>query len=103
MTDVAFTESEERRALRRRWRGWPRATAASTSRARTGGKTTELWLEIAKNGYLGINIPEEYGGGGGGIGDIAAVCEELAAQGLPAADDGGQPGDLRHGHHPLRH
>ncbi|MBJ7356322.1 acyl-CoA dehydrogenase family protein, partial [Nocardioides sp.] len=39
--------------------------------------------EIGKNGYLGINIPEEYGGGGGGIGDIAAVCEELAAQGCP--------------------
>ena len=54
-----------------------------TEKARSGGKTTELWLEIGKNGYLGINIPEEYGGGGGGIGDIAAVCEELAAQGCP--------------------
>ena len=64
---------------------WPRSTAASTSpqQARSGGKTTDLWLEIGKNGYLGINIPEEYGGGGGGIGDIAAVCEELAAQGCP--------------------
>ena len=54
-----------------------------TEKARSGGKTTELWLEIGRNGYLGINIPEEYGGGGGGIGDIAAVCEELAAQGCP--------------------
>ena len=54
-----------------------------TEKARSGGKTTDLWLEIGKNGYLGINIPEEYGGGGGGIGDIAAVCEELAAQGCP--------------------
>jgi alkylation response protein AidB-like acyl-CoA dehydrogenase len=58
--------------------------------ARSGGKTTDLWLAIGKNGYLGINIPEEYGGGGGGIGDIAAVCEELAAR-AAAADDG----DLR--------
>src|SRR5687767_8010492 len=85
MTDVAFSESEERRALRREV-----ARLASgygreyfTQQARSGGKTTELWLEIGKNGYLGINIPEEYGGGGGGIGDIAAVCEELAAQGCP--------------------
>ena len=54
-----------------------------TEKARAGEKTTELWLEIGRAGYLGINIPEEYGGGGGGIGDIAAVCEELAAQGCP--------------------
>ena len=54
-----------------------------TAQARSGGKTTDLWLEIGKNGYLGINIPEQYGGGGGGIGDVAAVCEELAAQGCP--------------------
>jgi alkylation response protein AidB-like acyl-CoA dehydrogenase len=85
MTDVAFSESEERQTLRREVarlaKGYGREYF--TQQARTGGKTTELWLEIAKNGYLGINIPEEYGGGGGGIGDIAAVCEELAAQGCP--------------------
>ena len=68
-----------------RWRSWPASTAATGSprRRAPASKTTELWLEIGKNGYLGINIPEEYGGGGGGIGDIAAVCEELAAQGCP--------------------
>jgi len=82
---TGYTESEERQALRREvaklagkyGREW------FTERARNGEKTTELWLEIGRNGYLGINIPEEYGGGGGGIGDIAAVCEELAAQGCP--------------------
>jgi alkylation response protein AidB-like acyl-CoA dehydrogenase len=84
-TTPAFTESEERQTLRREV-----AKLASgygreyfTKQARSGGKTTDLWLAIGKNGYLGINIPEEYGGGGGGIGDIAAVCEELAAQGCP--------------------
>ncbi len=81
----AFTESEERQELRKQV-----ARLASkygrgyfTERARSGGRTTDLWLEMGKNGYLGINIPEEYGGGGGGIGDVAAVCEELAAQGCP--------------------
>ena len=98
MTQIAFTESEERQALRRevaRLAG-KYGREYFTEQARSGGKTTDLWLEIGKSGYLGINIPEEYGGGGGGIGDIAAVCEELAAARLPAADDGGQPGHLRH-------
>jgi alkylation response protein AidB-like acyl-CoA dehydrogenase len=30
-----------------------------------------------------VNVPEEYGGGGGGITELAAVAEELAAQGCP--------------------
>ena len=85
MTDTAFTETDERRALRtavaKLASGYGREYF--TTQARGGGKTTELWLEIGKHGYLGINIPEEYGGGGGGIGDVAAVCEELAAQGCP--------------------
>jgi alkylation response protein AidB-like acyl-CoA dehydrogenase len=51
--------------------------------ARAGEKTTDLWLDMGKHGYLGVALPEEYGGGGGGIGDLAAVCEELAAQGCP--------------------
>ena len=82
---IAFSESEERQELRRQV-----AKLASgygreyfTRQARSGEKTTDLWLAIGKAGYLGVNIPEEYGGGGGGIGDVAAVCEELAAQGCP--------------------
>jgi alkylation response protein AidB-like acyl-CoA dehydrogenase len=85
MTETAFTESEERRALRREVAklasGYGRGYFVD--RARSGAKTTDLWLDIGRHGYLGINIPEEYGGGGGGIGDVAAVCEELAAQGCP--------------------
>ncbi len=81
----AYTESEERQELRKavsRLAG-TYGREYFTEKARSGGKTTDLWLDIAKNGYLGINVPEEYGGGGGGIGDVAAVCEELAAQGCP--------------------
>ena len=82
---VAFRESDERQTLRREVARLAKGYGRDyfTAQARSGAKTTDLWLEIAKNGYLGINIPEEYGGGGGGIGDIAAVCEELAAQGCP--------------------
>jgi alkylation response protein AidB-like acyl-CoA dehydrogenase len=81
----AFTESEERQELRRQVAKLASTygRAYFTEKARSGEKTTELWLAIGKAGYLGVNLPEEYGGGGGGIGDVAAVCEELAAQGCP--------------------
>jgi alkylation response protein AidB-like acyl-CoA dehydrogenase len=82
---IPFTESAERRALRTQVAklasGYGRAYFAK--QARGGGRTTELWRDIGRHGYLGVSIPEEYGGGGGGIGDLAAVCEELAAQGCP--------------------
>ena len=80
-----FTESDERKTLRKEVAKLAKSYGRDyfVQQARSGGKTTDLWLEIGKNGYLGINIPEEYGGGGGGIGDVAAVCEELAAQGCP--------------------
>jgi alkylation response protein AidB-like acyl-CoA dehydrogenase len=80
---TGFSESEERQALRaavadlgRRYGGeW------FLKKARAGEKSSELWDEAGKLGYLGVNVPEEYGGGGGNIGDLAAVGEELAAQG----------------------
>jgi alkylation response protein AidB-like acyl-CoA dehydrogenase len=52
-------------------------------KAKSGGHTDELWAEAGKLGYLGVSIPTEYGGGGGGITELAIVCEELAAAGCP--------------------
>ncbi len=82
---TAFTETEERQALRaavaKLASGFGREYFVG--QARSGGKTTDLWREIGRHGYLGVALPEEHGGGGGGIGDLAAVCEELAAQGCP--------------------
>lgn len=82
---MSFTESEERQALR--------ATVADLGmkygpryyrqQASSGGHTDQLWDEAGRLGYLGVNVAEEYGGGGGGIGDLAAVCEELCAAGCP--------------------
>ncbi|WP_018682998.1 acyl-CoA dehydrogenase family protein [Actinokineospora enzanensis] len=80
---MTFTEPPERQELRvavaalARKYGHEYALKA----ARSGGHTTELWAEAGRLGYLGVNVPEEYGGGGGGIGDLAAVCEELSAAG----------------------
>ena len=52
-------------------------------KARAGEKTTELWDEVGRLGYLGVNVPEEYGGGGRGITELAIVAEELATAGCP--------------------
>ncbi|MFE6692087.1 acyl-CoA dehydrogenase family protein [Streptomyces sp. NPDC057743] len=78
-------ESEEHRALRaavaalgkRYGREYFSAVVAD------GGHTDELWREAAKAGYLGVNLPEEYGGGGAGITELALVLEELGAAGCP--------------------
>ncbi|MGH1564073.1 acyl-CoA dehydrogenase family protein [Mumia sp. DW29H23] len=84
-SNAPFSESEERRALRKAVAELGRKYGRDYFNAayREGRKTTELWEEAGKLGYLGVAVPEEYGGGGGEIGDLAAVCEELAAAGCP--------------------
>ncbi|MEZ5210238.1 acyl-CoA/acyl-ACP dehydrogenase [Gordonia sp. PP30] len=49
--------------------------------ARQGRKTDELWKEAGDLGFIGVNLPEEYGGGGAGMYELAIVMEELAASG----------------------
>ncbi|OEJ26365.1 acyl-CoA dehydrogenase [Streptomyces agglomeratus] len=82
---TAVAETEEHRALRA-------AVAALGKRygrdyfatvVREGAHPDALWAEAAKLGYLGVNLPEEYGGGGGGIAELSIVLEELGAAGCP--------------------
>ena len=42
---------------------------------------TELWNALAEKGYLGVNLPERYGGGGLGMHALQAVGEEISAAG----------------------
>lgn len=83
MTDTGFIESPERKALRE-------AVAAMASsygseyyleKARSGQHTDELWQEAGKLGFIGVNLPEEYGGGGAGMYELALVMEEMSAAG----------------------
>ena len=69
-------ETEERKALRS-------AVAALGKRHGRAYDREALWSEAAKLGYLGVNLPEEYGGGGGGISELSIVLEELGAAGCP--------------------
>ena len=46
-----------------------------------GEPPSELWDALASKGYLGVNIPEDYGGGGLGMAALSWVGEEIAAAG----------------------
>lgn len=52
-------------------------------RAASHEPTTELWTDLARHGFVGISFPEEFGGGGAGMAELAIVCEESAAHGCP--------------------
>lgn len=80
-----YAESEEQQMLRRQVRDIGRKYGREyyAQKARDGEAPDELWQEVARHGFIGVNTPEEYGGGGLGISELAIVCEELAAAGCP--------------------
>jgi alkylation response protein AidB-like acyl-CoA dehydrogenase len=51
--------------------------------SRTGSPATELWSALGERGYLGVHLPEEFGGGGLGLQELTAVFEETSAAGCP--------------------
>jgi alkylation response protein AidB-like acyl-CoA dehydrogenase len=83
VTATGFVENDERRALRE-------AVAALVAdygsdyylnKARTQQHTDELWHAAGKLGFLGVNLPQEYGGGGAGMYELSLVMEEMSAGG----------------------
>ncbi|MFJ4692947.1 acyl-CoA dehydrogenase family protein [Streptomyces sp. NPDC088766] len=72
---TTLIESDEHKALR--------AAVSDFARHRQACDNGTLWREAAKLGYIGVNLPEEYGGGGGGIAELSLVSEELGAAGSP--------------------
>jgi alkylation response protein AidB-like acyl-CoA dehydrogenase len=80
-----FTETAEHGMLRQAVRkiGSDFGHDYFLDKARSGQKADELWEAVARSGFMGVNLPEEYGGGGMGILELSMVCEELAAMGCP--------------------
>ena len=90
MSDTSFIESPERQALRKS----VAALAANygqeyfLEKARNGGHTDELWREAGELGFIGVNLPEEYGGGGAGMYELAMMMQKAATL-YDAGDDMG--------------
>ncbi|MFE5709978.1 acyl-CoA dehydrogenase family protein [Streptomyces sp. NPDC056501] len=59
------------------------AVSALGHRHGPGFDRATLWAEAGKLGYLGVNLPEEYGGGGSGMAELSIVLEEAGAAGAP--------------------
>ncbi len=82
---MEFAESPEHELLR----ASVREVAAGfgheyyVEKVRHGGTLDELWDALGDLGFFGVHLPEEHGGGGAGITELAIVCEEVAAQGCP--------------------
>ncbi|MEV6473088.1 acyl-CoA dehydrogenase [Streptomyces sp. NPDC051657] len=88
-TGIGITE--EHRALAHSVRGWL-ARAAPPGEVRgildaespaSPGVRPAHWEGLAAQGLTGIHLPEAYGGGGGGLLDLAVVLEEAAYASLP--------------------
>jgi alkylation response protein AidB-like acyl-CoA dehydrogenase len=80
---TSFTENVERQALRKAVAGLVSnyGQAYYLEKARAQQHTDELWNEAGKLGFLGVNLPEQYGGGGAGMYELSLVMEEMSAHG----------------------
>lgn len=80
-----FIESEEQQLLRQAVAKLASSFGHSyyLEKSRTGEKASELWKACGDAGFLGVNLPEAYGGGGQGMAELAIVAEELSAAGCP--------------------
>jgi alkylation response protein AidB-like acyl-CoA dehydrogenase len=82
---VEFAETAEHKDLRAAVAAIARDFGPKyyAARAAEHRPCTELWATLGEQGFIGVNVPLERGGGGGGLTELAIVCEELAAQGTP--------------------
>ncbi|MGW6285366.1 acyl-CoA dehydrogenase [Streptomyces sp. NPDC055107] len=90
-TGTGIGITEEHRALAHSVRGWltraappgeVRGILDAGSPAAPGARPAH-WEGLAAQGLTGIHLPEAYGGGGGGLLDLAVVLEETAYASLP--------------------
>jgi alkylation response protein AidB-like acyl-CoA dehydrogenase len=76
-----FSLNEEQQMLKKSARDFLKSkydkTVLRELEATSSGHSSKLWKEMAKLDWLGIIIPEEYGGVGWGLMELAILFEEL--------------------------
>jgi alkylation response protein AidB-like acyl-CoA dehydrogenase len=84
-TSTVLTTSDEERAIRDAVGGIARSFGPDYYQQQVddGGNCGELWNALGANGYLGVHLPEKYGGGGLGLRELAIVVQETAVAGCP--------------------
>jgi alkylation response protein AidB-like acyl-CoA dehydrogenase len=82
---MSFVASDEERQIRESVAGIAAGFGPAYMKECVAQETppTELWDALAEKGFVGVNIPEEFDGGGRGMTELAAVMEELAFAGCP--------------------
>lgn len=82
---MSYVETEEQQMLRKQVREIAKKYGQKyyAKKSQAGEPPDELWDEMARQGFVGVNTPEAYGGGGLGIYELQIVCEETAAMGCP--------------------
>ncbi len=80
---MSFIETDEQKELRKAVAQFAANYGEKyyLEKARAGEHTAELWSEAGKLGFIGVNLPEEYGGGGAGMYELSLVMEEMSANG----------------------
>jgi alkylation response protein AidB-like acyl-CoA dehydrogenase len=75
--------SDEERHIRESVRGICASFGPRYSRERyeAGEPPRELWDALAEKGFVGANVPAEWGGGGMGMAGLAAIAEEVSGSG----------------------
>ncbi|BDB43989.1 MULTISPECIES: acyl-CoA dehydrogenase family protein [Mycobacterium] len=84
-TNTVMEDTVEHRAMREAVRGIVTAFGPDYYQRQVddGGSCAELWKTLGANGYLGVHLPEQYGGGGLGVSELSIVVHEAAVAGCP--------------------
>src|ERR1700757_1666648 len=85
VTGSMLATSDEERAIRDAVGGIARSFGPDYYQQQVddGGNCAELWNALGAKGYLGVHLPEKYGGGGLGLRELAIVVQETAVAGCP--------------------